>query len=195
MRRPIRHVFAHYERPELAVGDFRVCPRCGGDLAVDGEHAPPRLRCRHCRWIHYRNPSPGVTVLIADGERVLLGRRGPQSFAPGTWCLPGGFIEFEEDFVAAAVREVREETGLEVEVRAIINVCTNYLAPALHTLVIVLRAEVTGGEATAGDDLVELRWVPASGPLPEMAFEADRHIIERWAAGEVSELAVGSAAR
>ncbi|MFH1568481.1 MAG: NUDIX hydrolase [Gemmatimonadota bacterium] len=186
---PIRQVFAAYDRPPLADGIYQVCPCCGGDLAVDAAHSPPRQRCADCRWIHYRNPSPGVTVLIADGDRVLVGRRGPESFAPGQWCLPGGFIEFEEDFLTAAVREVREETGLEVAVREIINVATNFLAPELHTLVVVLRAEIVGGAATPGDDLAELRWVRRGDPLPEMAFEADRHVVERWAAGDLHGMA------
>lgn len=195
---PVRHVFAQYQPEALSVGDYRHCPLCGGGLAVDDDHVPPRLRCGDCHWIYYRNPSPGVTVLIADGSRVLLGCRGPGSFAPGQWCLPGGFMEFEEDWVAAAEREVMEETGLNVKARSVINVCTNYLAPSLHTLVIVLLAEVVGGdgaaaEARAGDDLVELRWVPAADPLPDMAFEADRHIVERWFAGEVVELPIGQA--
>ena len=193
---PVRHIFAQYQHPPLAVGDYRHCPCCGGSLAVDDDHAPPRLRCGDCRWIYYRNPSPGVTVLIDDGDRVLLGRRGPGSFAPDQWCLPGGFMEFEEDWVTAAGREAMEETGLEVKARSVINVCTNYLAPSLHTLVIVVRAEVVGGAAAtarAGDDLVELRWVSAADPLPDMAFEADRHIVERWFAGAVVELPVGQA--
>jgi len=193
-----RHVFAQYQRLDLDAGPYRFCPLCAGGLTLDEAHAPPRLRCAACGWINYRNPSPGVTVLIADGDQVLLGRRGPGSFAPDLWCLPGGFMEFEEDWVAAAVREVGEETGLEVEARGVVNVCTNYLARSLHTLVIVVRAEIIGGEAgrgraRAGDDLVQLRWVGPGDPLPEMAFEADRHIVERWRAGALAELPVGVA--
>lgn len=74
---------------------------------------------------------------------------------------------------------MKEETGLEVEIRAIVNVVSNLLSPALHTLAIVLLAGVVAGELGAGDDLETLQWVPLSGSLPEMAFEADEHIIER----------------
>jgi ADP-ribose pyrophosphatase YjhB (NUDIX family) len=91
-----------------------------------------------------------------------------------------GFIEFEEDFLSAATREVKEETGLNIEIRSIISVVSNFLSPGLHTLAIVLLARVVGGEARAGDDLDALQWCPLEGPLPEMAFEADQHIIERY---------------
>jgi hypothetical protein len=51
----------------------------------------------------------------------------------------------------------------------------------MHTLAVVLLARVVSGKAHAGDDLDAVEWFPLQGPLPEMAFEADRHIIERYA--------------
>jgi hypothetical protein len=66
-----------------------------------------------------------------------------------------------------------------VEIHAILHVVSNLLSPRLHTLAIVLLASVVAGELRAGDDLESLAWVPLSGPLPEMAFEADEMIIER----------------
>jgi hypothetical protein len=55
---------------------------------------------------------------------------------------------------------------------------SNFLKPGLHTLVVVLRARIIGGDFQPGDDLTELGWYPQAGPFPEMAFEADRSIIE-----------------
>ena len=187
---PVRQVFAGYDLEQMAGDAFRLCPHCGSALSEDAAHAPPRHRCPDCGWIHYRNPSPGVTVLIVKGDRVLVGKRGPDSFAPGKWCLPGGFIEFEEDYLTAARREVLEETGLEVRITGLVNVATNYLSPTLHTLVPVLAAEVVGGELRPGDDLEALEWVPLHGPLPDMAFEADRHVIDRAARDQLPSLPV-----
>ena len=117
--------------------------------------------------------------MIEEQGQVLLGKRSG-SYGAGEWGLPMGFIEFEEDFLSAATREVKEETGLDIEIRSIISVVSNFLSPGLHTLAIVLLARVVGGEARAGDDLEALEWFPLEGPLPEMAFEADQHIIERY---------------
>jgi len=131
-------------------------------------------------WLlHFRNPSPGVVVVIEQDEQVLLGERSG-SFGKGKWCLPQGFIEFDDDFLTAARREVKEETGLEVEILSILSVVSNFLTPRLHTLAIILLARVVNGEPVAADDLEALAWFPLAGPLPEMAFEADQHIIERY---------------
>lgn len=176
----LNQVFSAYHGAGRPSGTpYRFCPLCAASLRP-GDPVGPRAICPSCGWVHYRNPSSGVVALITDGDRVLLGRRGPDSFAPGLWCLPGGFIEFEEDFLAAAVREVREETGLLVEVKAILNVTSNFLSPALHTLAIVVHARVVGGHAVPGDDISALDWFPLRGPLPDLAFEADRHILERF---------------
>ena len=129
--------------------------------------------------MQFRNPAPGAVVLIERDGQVLLGRRSA-SYGAGQWSLPMGFIEYDEDYLTAAIREVKEETGLDVEIRSILSVVSNFLSPGLHTLAIVLLARVVGGELRAGDDLEAAQWYPLSGPLPEMAFEADAHICERY---------------
>ncbi len=176
-----RQVFSAYDRAGRRAGSsYSYCPSCGAPLLQPEPGSRPRPRCPRCGWVHFQNPSPGVVVLIAGGERVLLGKRAPRSFAQDKWCLPGGFVEYDEDFLTAGIREVREGTGLEVEIRSIISVVSNFLSPDLHTLVVVLLARVVSGSPAPGDDIVELQWFPLQGPLPDMAFEADRHIVERY---------------
>jgi len=167
-------------------GQFKYCPFCGTHLALKEKGGKQRPACPNCGFVQFRNPVPGVVVLIDKDGDVLLGKRRG-GFGEGKWGLPQGYIEFEEDFLSAAIREVREETGLDVEIRSIINVVSNLLSPGLHTLAIVLLAGVVGGELCAGDDVEALEWVPLSGPLPEMAFEADEHIIERYQKTKVEE--------
>lgn len=177
-----KQVFTAYDR--LGAGHapdpLRYCPLCATALVARSTGNMTRPACPACGWVHYRNPAPGVVVLITDEQRVLIGKRGASGYAPGLWCLPGGFVEFDEDFLTAAIRETREETGLEVEIRSILTVNSNFLSSRLHTLVAVLKACVIGGEPCPGDDLEELRWVPLGGPFPDMAFEADCHIIRRY---------------
>jgi 8-oxo-dGTP diphosphatase len=150
-----RQVFAAYERDE------------------DGGAPPP-----------VRNPFPGVVVLIEEEGRVLLVRRGPERWMSGRWCLPGGFIEFGEDYLSAALREVDEETGLSIRVHSLLSVVSNFLAPRMHTLVIVLLAHPSAPHPAArpGDDADALDWFPLQGPFPDMAFEADTHILARYGA-------------
>jgi 8-oxo-dGTP diphosphatase len=176
----IKQVFTTYDvKEDTQKGHFKYCPFCGTQLALVEKGGVLRPACPNCGFVQFLNPVPGVVVVIEKDGQVLLGKRAG-GFGKGKWGLPQGYIEFDEDFLSAAIREVKEETGLEIEIQSIINVVSNKLSPSLHTLAIVLLAGVVAGEKKAGDDLETLDWVPLSGPLPEMAFEADEFIIRRY---------------
>jgi 8-oxo-dGTP diphosphatase len=175
-----KQVFSTYSgKEDTHLEQFMYCPFCGTQLALKEKGGKQRPACPGCGFVQFRNPVPGVVVLIEREGHVLLGKRRG-GFGEGKWGLPQGYVEFDEDFLTAAIREVKEETGLDVEIRSILNVVSNLLSPSLHTLAIILLADVVGGELCAGDDLETLEWVPFAGPLPEMAFEADQRIIERY---------------
>jgi 8-oxo-dGTP diphosphatase len=175
-----KQVFSTYsDREDGDLGQFRYCPFCGTEMSPKEKGGRQRPVCPNCQFVQFRNPSPGAVVLIEQDGQVLLGRRSG-GYGAKKWGLPQGFIEFDEDFLTAATREVKEETGLDVEIRSILSVVSNFLSPRLHTLAIVLLARVVGGELRAADDLEAVEWFPLSGPLPEMAFEADTHICERY---------------
>ncbi|BBB89592.1 MAG TPA: NUDIX hydrolase [Methylomusa anaerophila] len=175
-----KQVFVSYKLESNETSDFKYCPSCGAECAETEEGGRRRSACLKCGFIHYKNPAPAVSVLIVKEDQVLLGKRAEGAFQAGMWCLPCGFIEFDEDFLTAARREVREETGLTVKIQSILSVMSNYLAVNLHTLVVVLLARAIDGELRPGDDVAAVEWFPLAGPLPEMAFEADAHIIERY---------------
>jgi len=176
----IKQVFSTYdEKEDTHLGQFKYCPLCGTQLFLKEKGGEQRPACPNCGFVQFRNPIPGAVVVIEKDGHILLGKRAG-GFRRGKWGLPQGYIEFDEDFLTAAIREVKEETGLEVEIRAIINIVSNFLSPRLHTLAIVLLAGVKTGEPCAADDLETLEWFPLSGPLPEMAFEADDFIIRRY---------------
>ena len=94
-------------------------------------------------------------IVRDDGGRLLLVRRGRPP-AEGLWSVPGGRIEPGETAAAAATREVREETGLDVEVGAVL--ITAVIADGAYR-VQDFAARVVGGRLHAGDDASEVRWV------------------------------------
>jgi 8-oxo-dGTP diphosphatase len=100
---------------------------------------------------------PCVGAILTDNERILLIRRGHEPEA-GRWSLPGGRIEPGETDQQALVREVREETGLEVAPGPLVGAVDR---PVPGGRVLVIRdyaATVTGGELAAGDDADDARW-------------------------------------
>jgi ADP-ribose pyrophosphatase YjhB (NUDIX family) len=88
----------------------RFCSACGAKLP-----SPPPVTCGSCGTSHYLNPWPCANGIVVRDDRVLLGRRAHSPWH-GLWGSPGGFCELGEHPADTVVREVREETGLEVAV-------------------------------------------------------------------------------
>jgi len=162
---------------------WRLCPRCGAEL--DLAEAPARVSCPRCGFVGHANPSPSASALIVDGTgRLLLGRRAFEPHA-GLWDAIGGFMEEGEEPFAALGREVREETGLDVEPGRFVGVWTDVYGDgpdAQSTLNLFWEARVVGGELRAADDVAELAWFARHElpPRDEIAFEGVARAIAAW---------------
>jgi 8-oxo-dGTP diphosphatase len=178
----VKQVFAHYERSDQSRDGFKYCPFCSTQLVLVEIGQRLRAGCPSCGFVQHRNPAPTVSVLVEDEGRVLLGKRGA-SPGKGRWSLPSGYIDYEEDFLATAIREAKEETGLDIEICSVINVVSSFVSPRFHFLGLYVVARMVGGELGAGDDLEAVKWFPVNGPLPEMGFEEDVSIIKMYAKG------------
>ena len=139
-----------------------------------------RPACPACGYVHFQNPAPDVAFLVIEDDRVLLGKRSGE---PGKekWAIPSGYIEFEEDYLLAARRKVKEETGLEIEICSILHVESAFLSPRSHFFTAYLLGKVSGGKLEASDDLEEVGWFATTGLLPEMAFQPDIDLISVYA--------------
>ena len=107
-------------------------------------------------------PVLGVGALIFEGEKVLLVERGNEPLK-GWWSLPGGGVETGERLEAAMRREVREETGLAVEIVRVAEIFERLMADEegrceYHYVLIDYECRVVGGELQAGDDSAAVRW-------------------------------------
>jgi len=133
----------------------RPCPHCGEEIEI------------------YRNPTPTVDVVIlmpspeGDGV-VLIERKNP----PLGWALPGGFVDYGESCEEAAVREMKEETGLDVELVGLLGVYSDPKRDKRqHTMSVVYIGVPNDPSAlAAGDDAVKAEVFPLGG-WPELAFD------------------------
>ena len=125
------------------------------------------------------NPVPAVGVVCLKGDEVLLIRRGTPP-RQGEWSLPGGRIEAGESVTVAALRELREETGVEADLIGLIDVVDGIFPSAgKHYVLIDYAAVWRSGEVRAGDDAAEAEFVPLDQALARVDWEETRRIIRR----------------
>jgi 8-oxo-dGTP diphosphatase len=161
---------------------WRFCPRCGNGAAV----SPELLSCDECGYVVWAGASVSACALCEDGEgRVLLARRAYEP-SRGKWDAPGGFVHEGEHPENAVVREIREEAGVEVELRDFLGVHVDDYRDAhglRKTLNLYWTAAISAGTPEPADDVVELRWFSRSElpPPDELAFPNVATVIAAWA--------------
>jgi 8-oxo-dGTP diphosphatase len=99
----------------------------------------------------------------------------------GKWSIPAGFLDYGEDPMVTAEREVLEETNLRVEIQSLLNVYynPNALQNGGASIFILYQARLIEGELQAGDDAAEVGFF-GRDELPELAFESTIDAIRRW---------------
>ena len=159
--------------------DVNYCQRCGHALEQRAFEEKPRPTCPSCGFIVFLDPKVAVVVLVSESDRLLFVQRGAEPQI-GKWCFPGGYVDRGEQVEAAARREVREETGLQVQIKRLIGL---YSLEANPVIVAAYLGSVHGGELVAGTDAQDAGWF-AANDLPELAFPHNMKIIEDWEAAQ-----------
>lgn len=111
----------YYMRNGLREGAYKYCPTCAKRLKRKLIDEQQLLSCGECGFVYWNPPFPVTSVVLEINEKILLLRRAAEPLK-GYWCLPGGYIRYTEKPEAAAIREVKEETGLDISIRNIVGV-------------------------------------------------------------------------
>jgi ADP-ribose pyrophosphatase YjhB (NUDIX family) len=164
---------------------FRFCPVCGSPLEprVLKVGDPARLVCTSgaCGFVFYLDPKVAVGTIIRDGQgRVALVRRAIEP-GYGRWVFPGGYVDRGEEIQVAALREAREETGLDIRLDRLVGI---YSYAGRTPIIIVYAATLTSGTLIVDEEGLEAHWFePGAIPWDELAFrstqEALRDYLER----------------
>jgi 8-oxo-dGTP diphosphatase len=150
---------------------FTFCPHCATKLQAAVDEGITRRHCLKCGWIHYRNPTVGVAVVLIEEGKLLIGRR-----RGGGWCIPCGHVEYDESAEATAVREMAEETGLLVTLHGVLAVKSNFHDLEHQTVGVWFRGRRVSGTARPGGDLVEVTFRQIE-TLPHLKFPTDRAVV------------------
>jgi ADP-ribose pyrophosphatase YjhB (NUDIX family) len=164
----------HDERP------YSFCPMCGGDLELRSikPTEPDRLVCARCGFIFYQDPKLAVATIIRnDDDHIVLVKRAIQP-GYGKWVFPGGFVDRGEAVLTAAMREAREEAGVDIRIDRLLNV---YSYPGVAPVIIVYIATVTGGSLECDDECLEVRFfAPNDIPWEELAFPSTSEALREF---------------
>jgi 8-oxo-dGTP diphosphatase len=162
---------------------YRFCPSCGGALERRSLKAtdPDRLVCQACGFVFYLDPKVAVgTIITADDSRLVLVRRAIEP-GYGLWVFPGGFVDRGEELTKAAIREAREESGLEVRLDRLVNI---YSYPDTAVIIVVYAATAMRGDLCGDDECLEARLFRADEiPWDELAFKSTREALRDYLDG------------
>jgi 8-oxo-dGTP diphosphatase len=153
------------------------CPICGGPTVQAERFGRLRPVCSACRYVVFFDPKVAVVAFVLHDGRVLLIQRSSEVSGAGKWALPGGYVEVDEDPREAIQREMREETGVIVEIGTVLDVF--YGNKEGGTITIAYAAHAIDGVLTPGDDAAAVGWF-APEALPELVFLSTETLVGRW---------------
>ena len=153
----------------------RFCPQCGTPLRRRIAFGRRRQVCPQCSYVHFNDPKVAVGVVAQRRGRLLLVRRDHEPRL-GEWSFPSGFVDAGEVLEEAAVRETKEETGLDVRIQRLLGA---YSTPGERVIFIAYAGRVTGGRIEVGAECQDVRFFPPDS-LPPLAFSHDAAILRAW---------------
>lgn len=140
---------------------FKYCPKCGSDKFVVNNDKSKK--CKSCDFTYYFNPSAAVVAIIENQKGEILVARRAKEPAKGTLDLPGGFADLNETIEQSLIREVKEETNLDVtSFEFLFSIPNLYLYSTLevHTMDMFFKCTVENTQnITAQDDVAELFFI------------------------------------
>lgn len=168
---------------------FAYCPICGSKHFVI--HNFKSKQCESCGFVYYANPCAATAAFIVNERQEMLVVRRAKEPAKGTLDLPGGFVDMYETAEEGMRREIKEETGLDVDDVEYLFSSPNvymYSGIGIHTIDMDYLVHVPDGcEVKADDDAAECMWIPIKNIHPEeFGLLSIRHAVERFIAQQHS---------
>jgi len=156
------------------------CLMCGTQLITKLIEDREREICPRCGWIYYKQYKVSAGVRIEKDGRLLLVQRGIDPWK-GSWYMPAGFLEINEELEQAAAREAFEETGLKVKTLGLSGVYTYDDDPRGNGIVFLYDAEILGGKMQVTAETSQIGFFsPSDIAQLEFTGKSGRHQINDW---------------
>lgn len=157
---------------------LNFCPVCANKLVECFKFGAARPCCSNpdCGFVYFLDPKVVAVVLVEHEGRILLGKRNINP-GWGKWSFPGGYVNRGEKVEEAAVREVKEETNLDVQLNGLLGV---YSEEGNPVVLLVYRAQLLSGldeMRPQEEEVLELGFFGLH-EIPELAFNSEPRIIE-----------------
>ena len=153
----------------------RYCSECGTALRRRIAFGRRRLVCPDCSRVQFDDPKVAVGVLAERRGRLLLVKRNHEPHL-GEWSFPSGYIDAGEELEEGAVRETKEETGLDIRIDRLLGA---YSTRGERVIFIAFAARVVRGRIVVGRECQDVRFFPTDA-LPRLAFPHDEAILRAW---------------
>ena len=158
---------------------FRFCPVCGAGLTSTQlkENEPARLICEKCEFVFYLDPKVVACTVVEMDEKIVLLKRSSNP-ERGKWVVPGGYVDRGEEVKAAALRETREECGIDVHIKSLLGV---YSYMGWLEVVVVYVSEYISGELVAADESLEVGLFKEEEiPWQNLAFQSTKDALRDY---------------
>lgn len=157
--------------------NINYCQRCGGGLSEKEVEQTLRPYCPRCGAVVFLDPKVAAAVVLAKEDKLVLVQRGVEP-AMGRWAFPSGYVDRGEVVEEAAVREVKEETGLDAHLHGLVGLYSGNGSPVILA---VFSGQATGGPLRAGHDARDVALFDPHD-LPPLPFPHDELILRDWRA-------------
>lgn len=155
---------------------MKYCPECRSELTRRIVEGKERVACSNCDFVVWGNPVPVAAAIVeCDGGIVLVRPRAK----PTVWALPAGYVEDGENAEQAIIREVKEETNLDVKVSRLIGTYP-IMRPNKALIYIALATKAVAGELRAGDDAQDAKVFSISDAIDKLRGTTSGKTLESY---------------